>query len=183
MPEKMDWGDFFSLLPHEFVKVPWESSLAGLSQNILLVVKVVKKWPLARLLCGGHLRNGRDAVSGHAVWNEVARESGQPCVSDIEFGKEKRYYLLLVRLSISKCDWVMKAVRPQWPSCFAATAGLAASRHRVLREFVSGQWRHKSSIQHCRVRLGPLPLSASLTGCAGWRHNCSGILMLMMITV
>ena len=122
--------------------------------------------------------------SGHgsvqAIWNELARESGQPCVSHIEFGKEERYYLLLVRLSISKCDWLMKAVRPQWPPRFAATAGLAAYRHRVLREFVSGHWRHKSSIQHCRVRLGPFPLSASLTG---WRHNRSSILMLTMMTV
>lgn len=96
-------------------------------------------------------RETETAGALYAVWNKLARESGQPCVSDIEFGKEKRYYLLLVRLSISKWDWVMKAVKPQWPPCFAATAGLA----RVLREFVSGQWWHKSSIQHCRVRLGP----------------------------
>lgn len=52
----------------------------------------------------------------------------------------------------------MKAVKPQWPPCFTATAGLAASMHRVLREFVSGQWWHKSSIQHCRVGLRPILL-------------------------
>lgn len=52
----------------------------------------------------------------------------------------------------------MKAVKPQWPPCFTATAGLAASMNRVLREFVSGQWWHKSSIQHCRVGLRPFLL-------------------------
>lgn len=34
-------------------------------------------------------------------------------MSDVEFGKEQPYYLLVVGLSTTKCDWLMKAVRPQ----------------------------------------------------------------------